>query len=343
MTTQSPRRILIVRLGSLGDLIHALLAVARARAAWPAAEIDWLVERAHADLLALVPVLAQVIVLEDRSLIGWSTVTRVMRSRGYDLAIDLQGLMKSAALARLSGARRVAGFDRAALREPGARFLYSESIVVGEGRHVIAKNLALVDALTGADAGDPAAEDGLQFPLDIPRSPALDALRTQVAGDVAVINAGAAWPNKRWPAARFGAIAQWLRTTYGWTPVVLWGPGEQALGRAVVEASGGAAVCAPATTLADVLAIARDAKVFVSGDTGPLHLAGAMGTPLVALFGPTTPDRNGPWDARDVSISRYAGCACHYKRECRQPASWCLEGISVEDVVQAIARRVGSS
>lgn len=142
-----PARILIVRLGSLGDLIHTLPALAALRDAFPGAEIDWVVERAHAELLALVPMLSRVIVLGGRTTAGWWEVIRTLRARKYDMAIDLQGLVKSATLARLSGAKRVVGFDRSALREPAARFFYSESVHVGEGRHVIDKNLELVGTL----------------------------------------------------------------------------------------------------------------------------------------------------------------------------------------------------
>jgi len=344
--SQAPARILIVRLGSLGDLIHTLPALAALREAWPDAEIDWLVERAHAELLAMVPALSRVIVLGDRSAGGWFKVIRTLRARRYDLVLDLQGLVKSAALARSAGADRVVGFGRAALRESAARFFYTETVDVGERRHVIEKNLALVHGAkktSGVFFREKDTRRLFAFPLSVPPSPALDALRAQGIGDLAVINPGAAWPNKRWPPDSFGAVARAIRTTYGWTPVVLWGPGELAIAHAIRDASGGAAVCAPATTLADLVAMAQAAKLFVSGDTGPLHIAGAVGTPIVALFGPTSPARNGPWDDRDVSISRYDSCDCHYKRTCQRASSWCLADITVDEVTRAIARRVGGA
>lgn len=334
--TPAPNRILIVRLGSLGDLIHALPAAVALRDAFPHAEIDWVVERAHAELLAMVPAVSRVIVLGDRTAGGWWTVIRELRARRYDLAIDLQGLVKSAALARFSGARRVVGFDRAGLREPAARFLYSEHVVVGDRRHVIEKNLALVHGLTSRPT------IAVRFPLREPASPALEALREQGVKDFAVLNPGAAWPNKRWPPQSFAAIARMIHDTYGWTPVVLWGPGEQAIAQAICDASGGVARSAPPTTLADLVAIARVSKLFVSGDTGPLHIAGATGTPIVALFGPTSPARNGPWDDRDVAISRYDSCACHYKRACHREGAWCLADITVDEVTRAITTRVGA-
>ena len=155
-----------------------------------------------------------------------------------------------------------------------------------------------------------------------------------------MINPGAAWPNKRWPAERFGAFAAALRDARGLASIVLWGPGEELLAGGIVAASRGAAAAAPRTTITDVFAIARAARLFVSGDTGPLHIAAAVGAPIVALFGPTWPERNGPWAPADVALSRADGCACHYRRECRRDLP-CLREITVHDVVAAAERRLG--
>lgn len=337
-----PKRILIVRLGSLGDLIHTLPALAELSDAWPHAEIDWVVEQAHAELLALVPTLSRVVVLGNRTAAGWWDVIRTLRAREYDLAIDLQGLVKSASLARFSNARRVVGFDSDALRERAARLFYSETVPVGEGRHVIDKNLALVRGVIHDGKRRRVSSFSPRFPLVAPSSPALQMLEAQGIGDFAVINPGAAWPNKRWPPESFAEVARFIHRTYGWTSVVLWGPGEQAIAQSICDLSDDVARIAPATTLSDLVAIAGAAKLFVSGDTGPLHIAGATGTPIVALFGPTSPARNGPWDDRDVSISRYDTCDCHYKRECQRPGSWCLGQITVDEVTRAIATRMDS-
>jgi lipopolysaccharide heptosyltransferase I len=326
-------RLLVVRLGSLGDLIHTLPAVAALRRAHPALEIDWLVEPPHRPLLDLVPVISSVIVLPGRTARGWLDARRTMRGREYDVAADFQGLIKSAALARLSGAARVVGFDRQALREPAAASFYTESIEVGEGRHVIDKNLGLAAAL-GAAPGAP------EFPLAPVTSAALDDIRGRIRSDFALINPGAAWPNKRWPPDRFGAVAAHLRDRHGLMSVVLWGPGDREVAEAVVAAAAGAAVVAPETMLPDLLAFSREARLMVSGDTGPLHIAAAVGVPIVSMFGPTNPARNGPWSPDDIAIARYESCPCHYERRCRQPAQWCLETIAVDQVIAAIDRRL---
>jgi lipopolysaccharide heptosyltransferase I len=328
-------RFLIVRLGSLGDLVHTLPAASAIRRAHPDAAIDWLVDAAHVDFLSLVPVLTSVVVLRDRTAGAWLAARAELRARHYEAALDFQGLIKSAALARLSGAARVVGFDRRALREGAAALLYTERVEVGEGRHVIHKNLRLAAAV-GADTSV------LDFPIRPVESPALAELRARGLDRFALINPGAAWPNKRWPPSSFGTVAARIRERHGLASVVLWGPGEQSLATEIVGTSGGAAIEAPLTTLTDLVGLSRAASVMVSGDTGPLHIAAAVGTPVVALFGPTDPERNGPWDSRDIAIGRYERCACHYERRCRHadPRDWCLGTVGVDEVSAAIDRRL---
>jgi heptosyltransferase I len=330
------RSILVVRLGALGDLVHALPAVAAMRAAWPDARIDWLVDARYQALLALVPVIDHAIVVGKP---GGGSVTRVvgaLRAAKYDVAIDLQGLLKSAVFARIARARTTVGFVAAQLREPAASVFYTRRVRADEGGHVIRKNLSLVESLG-------ARVDRVTFPLNVPASPMLDEARAELGLDAeapfAVINPGAGWPNKQWPCDRFGAIAVHLRHRHGLASLVLWGPGERERSEQVAAASAGAARLGPATSIADLIAILRAAAVFVAGDTGPLQLAAAAGTPIVGVFGPTNPSRNGPWDPADVCLSRFDECECHHKRRCRRPTP-CIENITIAEVAAAIDRRL---
>jgi ADP-heptose:LPS heptosyltransferase len=260
-----------------------------------------------------------------------------LRAQRYDAALDLQGLIKSAVWARASGARRVIGFDRVHLRESQAALLYSETVTPPTAGHVIDKNLTVLAA------------------LDVPAGSMTLRLRATASSEVAaaidaaggsrrfiVLNPGAAWPNKRWPADRFGAVAAALHRRTHLRSLITWGPAERALAESVVAASGGAAVLAPATSVADLAALLRDAALAVSGDTGPLHIAAAMGTPLVGLYGPTWPERNGPWDPRDHVLSRADTCVCHHKRHCVRGAP-CINEITVEQVVAEAERRLRQS
>jgi ADP-heptose:LPS heptosyltransferase len=380
--------ILIVRLGALGDVVHAMPVVAAVRAAWPACRIGWLVHQPYAKLVSRVRGVDAVYPV--RRALDMATMGAVRAAR-YDVCLDLQGLMKSAAYARASGARRVVGFSRDLLREPLAALVYGET--GGEvGGHVIDKNLSLLRRL-GIEPGPP------RIDLDVPDSPAVAGvyelirrihdprgtdssprstvygLRSTAQGSspavhslrsddevtpasprrgflseeptpcshqptpFILLNPGAGWPNKQWPADRFGQLAARVRDATGLPSVVLWGPREASLAAAVVRSSDGAAVMAPQSDLDDMLAVLRAASVVVAGDTGPLHLAAAVGTPVVGLFGPTPPERNGPWHPDDLVVSRHAQCRCVFKRACTS-APWCLGEVGVEEVARAVLARL---
>ncbi|MCC7418264.1 MAG: glycosyltransferase family 9 protein [Acidobacteria bacterium] len=342
-----PHRILLVRLGALGDVVHAIPVAAALRRALPSARIDWLVSAKHREVLDLVPAIDQRLAINDRAgASGGRTLLQAiagLRRERYDVAIDLQGLIKSAALARLSGATRVIGFASPFVREPLARWFYTEAHDPGtggvhdrgEGRHIVEINLGILEAL-GIPRGP------IVFPLAPIDSAAARSVRERTGGRYALLNPGAAWPNKRWPPERFAAVARALRARHALASTVLWGPAEETLAREVVAASEGAAALAPRTSIADLVALARGAALMVSGDTGPTHLAAAVGTPIVALFGPTRPQRNGPWAPDDLAISRAGVCQCHHLRRCRL-ASMCLLDVQVSEVLEAIDRRLARS
>ena len=339
-------RILVVRLSSLGDVVHAVPAVAGLRRTLPDARIDWLVDDRYRELVDLVAAVDRRIgVPRTRRLARLPRLVRALRAARYDVALDLQGLLKSALLARSAGARRLIGLDRAHLRERPARWLYSETPRLGDPVHVIERNLALVACL-GVRAGP------FEFPIADRPSAVVERARAALGADCArpfaLVNPGAAWASKRWSPARFGAVARGLWSTRGLRSVVLWGPGERARAERVVVAAAGAAVPAPATTVGGLVALARAAAVVVSGDTGPLHVAAAVGTPIVGIYGPSDPRRNGPWASRDIVVSPRQPCRCRQDRagstgvvvrRCAQ-ARPCLASIPVEDVADAVERRL---
>ena len=343
---------LIVRLGALGDIVHALPAAAALRQRFPFARIDWLVDERYAALLDLVTAIdGRVVVAASNpppsatrfpqqrfpAGLGWLRLVRALRAEGYEAALDLQGLVKSAALARASGARRVIGFDRPSLREPLAAHFYTERQAMPRGGHVVDKNLALLSALG-------IGTSTRVFPLvegDLRPVEELRRLHPETAPGFILLNPGAGWPNKRWPAERFGALAAVVRERHGLHSSVLWGPGEERLAASVAHSSSGAAFAAPPTTLPGLLALARSAKLIVTGDTGPLHLAAAVGTRVVAVFGPTDPARNGSWNPADITVSRYETCECRYKRRCRR-ARPCIDEIAMDEVARAVDLRLAT-
>jgi lipopolysaccharide heptosyltransferase I len=340
-------RILIVRLSALGDIIHALPVLFAIKRYLPSTAVDWLVEESYASILALVPELDRRIIVRAKSQsasetgavrfgggLGYLRAISFLRAQRYDAAVDLQGLIKSAVWARASGAQRVIGFARDHLREPQAASLYTETVTPPGAGHVIDKNLAVLSALDVPDTP-------VELRLQAAASPEVTAAIVRAGGPrkFIVLNPGAAWPNKRWPADRFGAVAAALYRRTRLRSLVTWGPSERTLAESVAASSGGAASLAPATSVSDLAVLLRDAAVVVSGDTGPLHIAAAMRTPLVGLYGPTWPERNGPWDPRDHVVSRADACVCHHKRECLRGAP-CINEISVERVVAAAERRM---
>jgi lipopolysaccharide heptosyltransferase I len=361
-------RFLIVRLGALGDVVHAIPVAAALRRAFPGARVDWLVSAKHRELLDLVPVIDRRLVIDDRpsrSHPGRATTAsgrgQPVESRGqtsgatsflaairelrlgrYDVAIDLQGLIKSALLARSSGALRVVGFSARYARERLARLFYTDVHDPGRGglydpretRHVVEINLGLLGVL-GLTVTQP------EFPIEEVHSEVACQVRQQTGGRYALLNPGAAWPNKRWPPMRLAAVAAELRRRHDLTSVVLWGPGEEALAAEVVAGAGGAAVLSPRTTIADLVALARGAALMVSGDTGPTHVAAAVGTPIVGIYGPTRPARNGPMSPHDVTVSRDAICQCHHLRRCTLDRM-CLLDIEVAEVIGAVERRLSA-
>ena len=351
-------KILIVRLSALGDIVHALPVLAAIKKTMPDARVDWLVEANYAAILSLAVGLNRRVVVRAKtsgetpdtttftSGGGYWRAARYLRAQRYDVALDLQGLLKSAVWARTSGARRVIGFDRAHLREQLAASFYSETVMPNRpsgqqaigpsGEHVIQKNLSILSALKIA----PAAPELRLQPVATPEM----AMAIQVSGGsngYIVINPGAAWPNKCWPPDRFGAVARALQDRTGLHSLVTWGPKERALADAVAQASGGAAMPAPPTSVSDLAALMQSAALVISGDTGPLHIAAAVGTPIVGLFGPTRPERNGPWDPKDEVITRSDTCVCHHKRQCIRGAP-CINEIVIDQVIGAAERRLKS-
>jgi len=339
-------RFLIVRLGALGDIVHAIPVAAALRRAFPDARIDWLVSAKHREILDLVPVIDRRLVINDRTdARGGSSMVRAvrkLRAAQYDVAIDLQGLIKSALLARVSGAARVVGFSGAYARERFARLFYSDVYDPGRGglydpretRHVVEINLGVLTAI-GLNPGR------AEFPIDDVASAAARDACERTGGRYALLNPGAAWPNKRWPPARLADVARTLHERHDLMSVVLWGPGEEPLAREVVADADGAAILSPPTSIADIVALCRGAALMVSGDTGPTHIASAVGTAVVGIYGPTRPARNGPLSPYDVTVSRDAVCQCHHLRRCIRDRM-CLLDIDVSEVVGAVERRLAA-
>ncbi|MBI4483535.1 MAG: glycosyltransferase family 9 protein [Acidobacteria bacterium] len=325
-------KILIVKLSSLGDLIHTLPAAAALRQAYPHARIDWLVEPAGRSLLELCPLVDRILV-SRKGVRGTLTTVVQLRREGYDAALDFQGLWKSAVLTRLSGARFRLGFAREYLREPSAAWLYTHRVRPGSPHlHRIDANLALAEA-AGAAAGNPG------FPLvSRPEDDAYVQEKLEELGlkRFAVLNPAAGWPTKEWPVERYAALAKRFPAELGLDTLWTWGPGEDHFFTHLQRLA--VAVRTFPTTVPQMIPLLRSATLFVGGDTGPMHLACALGTPVVAILGPTSPWHNGPFSPEDAVAFRPLPCSHCYRRKCPTETE-CLN-ISVDEILEAAARRL---
>jgi heptosyltransferase-1 len=348
---QSKFRLLVVRLGAMGDILHALPAVTALRQAHPAWVIDWVVEPRWRALLAAesgpaneadrtpsMPSACQPLVdrlhlaptkewrkapFSRRTLDEIRALRTDLRACDYDAVIDLQGAIRSAVVARLAGCRRLIG--EAEPRERAACWLFSEQVPT-QGAHVIEQDVELVSAIAG-DELTPVAPW-------LPADPAAEAWANELLGSasrpVALINPGAGWGAKRWPAERYGAVAQGLLDR-GLRVLVNAGPGEEPLAEAIARQTGGAAT--PVTcTLDQLIALTRRVSLAIAGDTGPLHLACALGRPVVGIYGPTDPSRNGPFGTRFKVLRSPESRRDHTRNQAPEAG---LLTIQPKDVLQA--------
>jgi heptosyltransferase I len=315
MEAADVRRLLIVRLSSMGDVIHALPAAAALRAALPDASIGWVIEQRWSELLCAQGSLLDGPIYEQKPLVDRVHLVRTkqwrqsplalstwadlrgslgdVRRAGYDVAVDFQGAIRSAGIARWSGAGEVFGF--AAPREAPAKLFYNHKMRATTA-HVIEQNLELAAEIAGA-TGVPKAM--------LPRDPAAEAWCDQYfhnknTSRLILLNPGAGWGAKQWPAERYGTVARHLAGD-GHSILINHGPGEEQLAETVAHSSGGKAQPVRCS-IGELIALTRRASLFIGGDTGPLHLAAALQVPVLAIFGPTDPARNGPFGTISIVL-----------------------------------------
>jgi len=347
-------KLLILRLGSMGDILHALPAAAALRRSFPSSSIGWAVEQRWSELLCAAgaesaargsPEKPLIDRLHFINTVAWrkeplSAATlqdtreamSTLRDARYEIAVDFQGAWKSAGLALWSGAPERIGFARP--RESPAAMFYSRRVAT-TSPHVVDQNLELAAAVTGQAPG-PAC-----FPL--PCSTATETwceakLRQRGLEDFALLSPGGGWGAKLWLPENYGQVAAALGRE-GLPSLINFGPGEEGLAREVEQASAGAAqpIC---SSLGELIALARRASIFIGGDSGPMHLAAALGIPVVAIFGPTDPARNGPYGTRKT-VLRSPASATSYSHHDRPDVA--LRSIPVQEVVRAALRLLGAS
>jgi heptosyltransferase I len=367
LQTQSSFRLLVVRLGAMGDILHALPAITALRRAHPAWQMGWVVEPRWQALLKAgtegtrdqgnekqatgnrdqgsgigterareMPVVDRLhfAAMRDwkRHPLAGKTIAEIkslrgeLRAAGYDAVLDLQGAIRSAAIARLAGCSRMIG--EAHPREWGAHLLFTERVET-RGAHVIEQDIELASAIVAdellvAEPILPFDEDAEQWCFAQLRRASGNAAPRPVA----LITPGAGWGAKRWPPERYASVAQGLAER-GFRVLVNAGPGEEALAAPIV-ATGAATALSP--TLAQLIALTRRMSLCIAGDTGPLHLASALGRPVIGIYGPTDPRRNGPYKTRSRMLRSEMSKRDHSRRSDPDPG---LLTITSQDVLRA--------
>jgi len=344
------RRILIIKPSSPGDILHALPVLRGLRRRYPDAHIAWLVASAFVDLVEKDAELNEVIPFDRKRFgrVGRSlTVTaefvlflRGLRRRRFDLVIDLQGLFRSGFIARATGAAVRIGPAEA--RELAGLFHTHRLPRRDRDAHAVEKNYALAEVLGFDDA--PARFE--QSIIDADRQAAAQLLKQAgfLPGErFAVLVPATRWETKCWPAERFGLLARRLRDAQHIDSVLVGGPGDRALGEAAADASGGAAknLCGT-TTLRELAALIEKSAIVITADSTPMHMAAALDRPLVALFGPTSPNRTGPYERMGDVLRLDLDCAPCYFRKLRQcpHAHACMQQLDVEQVFAAASSRL---
>jgi lipopolysaccharide heptosyltransferase I len=342
-------KILIVKLGAIGDIVHTLPAAAEIRKALPRAEIVWVAEKRSAAILRGSAVFDRLVEIDTRAIKTGRIMKnfreslreplRELRDEKFDAAIDFQGLLKSAVIAKMSGAPVRWGFSRSGLREKGARIFYTDTPGdLPPKTHIIKKHLALAAAAFGSAAEPPT----LDFPIavsDADKAEAAEVLRNMNT-PFALLNPGGGWPTKLWHAEKFGRLADLIYEQYGMPSIISIGPGEEHLAERALKNSESGAASAVSLSIKAYYELAKHAAVYVGGDTGPTHIAVAAGTPVVGIFGPTEWWRNGSPNPADIEVGRTdIDCRidCH-RRECDK---WICMDIDAETVLAAVKRRLG--
>jgi heptosyltransferase-1 len=332
-------RILIVKLSSFGDVLHTLPTLEALRATYPAAHITWLVEAAYTSLLAGHPALDEVWEaprLHPGDLLAGSNPDRLrrllklLRSQPFDLVLDVQGLLKSAIWVALARSPRKVGYDRT--REGSYLALTERVPPYDPEAHAVLRYLNLAHYL-GASPDQPCFRLSLDAGVDTS-----ELLPEEAGRPVAVLHPGARWPSKLWPVASWAQLAEWLSLDRGFKVAIT---GSRADKKLIAEITGKTQApvlnLAGATSLAQLAGILRKARLAVTTDTGAMHLAAALGTPVVALFGPTAPWRTGPFGEGHQVVRLDLACSPCFKRQCPEPR--CLNDLTPE-MVEAACEKI---
>jgi len=340
-------RILIIKFGAVGDVIHGLPVLETLRAFYPQAHIGWAVEGAAAPVLEGNPALNDLILLDRKALRGFSGISyfrrwlQGLKGKKFEAVLDLHNLFKSGWIGWASGASLRVGFRK--MREGNFLFMNRWVRPAASRRHAVEKYLSLLEPL---GIGEP--QWRIRFPLAWnPRDEdRIEAFWTEQgfgrgASDheaIVAVNPGASWPSKRWMPDRFARLSDRLVKERGVRILIVWGPGERPLAEEIARSMREKSIMAPETSLKQLMVLIKRCRLLITGDTGPLHIAAALGIPTVALFGPSDPARNGPYGPGHVVVRSALPPATHWQK--KEIGDHWMRAIPVEAVVEASLKQL---
>ena len=346
MSSKSQKKILIIKLSALGDVVHTLPVPRTLRQEYPDAHIAWMIEERYQELLYNNPDINEVIPIRTKVWRkNWNKETfneilqiiKNIRQKKFDVVFDLHGLIKSGIIAMLSGAKNKVGFHRKNCKEKiSSIFTNIKGPYMAGGIHVVDMYLTLVQSALGIQ------NVVKQFPISSP-----EAQEQKIEGffqnqpeltakPIVGINPGAGFESKLWKMERFAKLADRIVDEMGYSILLLWGPGEEQKAKQITTSMKQKSWIAPATTIQESIALYKRLKLLVSCDSGPLHLCSALSIPTVSLFGPTDPVRNGAYGLHHETVYKMLSCSFCWKRKCPLGTDECMQKVSVDDVFEAV-------
>jgi heptosyltransferase-1 len=346
-------KVLIVKVSALGDVVHALPVLAWLKSAEPGMEIDWLVEESFAPLIEGHPLVRKVHRLRTRAwrrdgpgagIRGSLETAGRLRREGYDVVLDLQGNSKSALFTFLSGAPHRFGFDRSGVREwPNLLATNRKVALEAENHHITDRSLAIARKAFPTGTQAPAAGP---LPIDGQARSAVDRMLSEggmTAKTLVVLHYGTTWKTKLWPLDLWCELAAKLCDLEGCRPVLTWGSEEERpIVASIHEAAGGRTAIWPRGSLMELAALLERADLVVGGDTGPIHIAAAVGTPTVSLFRVTDAERNGPRGEDHIRLQAPLDCSPCLKKECDRDNA-CGHSLTLRQVYDAARVLLGKA
>ncbi|HIA32182.1 MAG TPA: lipopolysaccharide heptosyltransferase I [Nitrospinaceae bacterium] len=338
------QKFLIIKLSSIGDIVHALPFLRTLRTNHPNAYIAWIIEESFQDLIKCNPDLDEVIPVRTKfwrknlNTKSWNEICqtrKLLKEHRFDWTFDLQGLIKTGFIARMTGAPNRAGFHRDNCREKiNAWFNNKPSQYLSAGEHIVDRCLSQLSVL-----GDFQSQVEFSIPIRAEDEHISEAFmkKNNKLGEkpIAGINPGAGFPTKLWSVERYAQLADRLTEELGFSVLLTWGPGEEEMVRNIADSMKQQSWIAPATTIAESIGLYKKLSLFVGSDSGPFHICWALGVPTVSVWGPTDPNRNGAYSKNHGAVFHKLNCSFCWERQCPLGTTECMDKITVQNVFEA--------